>query len=96
VSKSGKRKKRQQKSSSSKLVNYNLFNQKITFEFLKAHLWTAADILRGSLDPADYRQPDLMTLLFIKRLNDTFEENVEKLVKHEKRGSRICGKKFLL
>jgi hypothetical protein len=33
-------------------ANYTLFNQKITFDFLKAHLWTAADILRGSLDPA--------------------------------------------
>jgi type I restriction enzyme M protein len=45
-------------------------------------LWAAADILRGSLDPADYRQP-IMTLLFIKRLNDTFEENAEKLIKEE-------------
>ena len=34
----------------------------------------------GALDPADYRQP-IMTLLFIKLLNDTFEENAEKLVK---------------
>jgi integrase len=63
-------------------VNYTLFNQKITFDFLKSHLWAAADILRGSLDPADYRQP-IMTLLFIKRLNDTFEENPEKLIKEE-------------
>ena len=46
-------------------------------------MWTAADILRGSLDPADYRQP-IMTLLFIKRLNDTFEENAEKLIKEGK------------
>ena len=30
--------------------------KKTTFEFLKAHLWSAAEILRGSLDPADYRQ----------------------------------------
>jgi type I restriction-modification system DNA methylase subunit len=37
----------------------------------------AADILRGSLDPDDYRQL-IMTLLFINRLNDTFEENVDK------------------
>lgn len=63
----------QQEESSSKPVNYTLFNQKITFEFLKAHLWAAADILRGSLDPAHYRQP-IMTLLFIKRLNDTFKD----------------------
>lgn len=63
---------------SSKPVNFTLDTQKITFEFLKAHLWSAADILRGSLDAGEYRQP-VMTLLFLKRLNDTFEENVEKL-----------------
>jgi type I restriction enzyme M protein len=56
---------------------------KLTFEFLKSHLWSAADILRGSLDPSEYRQP-VMTLLFIKRLNDTFEENAEKLIKQGK------------
>ena len=69
-------KSKEQQESSSKPVNYTLFNQKITFEFLKAHSWAAADILRGSLDPAVYRQP-IMTLLFIKRLNDTFEENAK-------------------
>ena len=47
---------------------------------LKSHLWNAADILRGSLDASEYRQP-VMTLLFLKRLNDTFEENAENLVK---------------
>ena len=63
-----------------KSVNYSLNSQKITFDFLKSHLWSAADILRGSLDASEYRQP-VMTLLFLKRLNDTFEENAEKLVK---------------
>ena len=53
---------------------------KITLEALKSHLWKAADILRGSLDAQEYRQP-VMTILFLKRLNDLFEENVEKLVK---------------
>ena len=38
-----------------------------------------ADILRGPLDPADYRQP-VMTLLFLMMLNDTFEENAEEHV----------------
>ena len=62
-------------------INYTLDNPtKVTFEFLKAHLWSAADILRGSLDASEYRQP-VMTLLFLKRLNDTFEENAEKLIK---------------
>jgi type I restriction-modification system DNA methylase subunit len=46
---------------------------------MNSHLWSA-DILRASLDPGDYRQP-VTTLLFIKRLNDTFEENAEKLKK---------------
>jgi type I restriction enzyme M protein len=66
-----------------KPVNFTIDNQKITFEFLKSHLWSAADILRGSLDPSEYRQP-VMTLLFLKRLNDTFEENAEKLIKQGK------------
>ena len=51
---------------------------KVTLESLKAHLWKAADILRGSLDASEYRQP-VMTLLFLKRLNDGFEERVEEL-----------------
>ena len=54
-------------------------SDKITLEQLKAHLWKASDILRGSLDAQEYRQP-VMTILFLKRLNDTFEENVTKLV----------------
>ena len=63
-----------------KPVNYTLENQKITFEFLKSHLWSAAEILRGSLDASEYRQP-VMNLLVLKRLNDTFEENAENLIK---------------
>jgi len=34
-------------------ANYTIDNQKITFEFLKSHLWSAADILRGSLIQAN-------------------------------------------
>jgi len=51
---------------------------KLTFDALKTHLWNAADILRGSLDANEYRQP-IMTLLFLKRLNDQFEEKAEEL-----------------
>jgi|SRR5215211_8200133 len=86
-------KKKEQQESSSKPVNYTLFNQKITFEFLKTHLWSTADILRGSLDPADYRQP-VMTLLFLKRLNDTFEENAEKLIQEGKSDKEAYGNKI--
>ena len=55
-------------------------SEKVTLEVLKAHLWNAADILRGSLDASEYREP-VMTVLFLKRLNDRFEENVEELIK---------------
>src|SRR2546426_1750319 len=67
-------------------------SDKVTFEFLKSHLWAAADILRGSLDPSEYRQP-IMTLLFLKRLNDTFEENAEKLIKQGKSEKEAYGNK---
>ena len=55
-------------------------SQKVTLESLKQHLWKASDILRGSLDASEYRQP-VMTILFLKRLNDRFEENVDNLRK---------------
>jgi hypothetical protein len=84
--------KKKEKNEPLKPVNYTLYNQKIIFEFLKAQLWSAADILRGSLDPADYRQP-VMTLLFLKRLNDTFEENAEKLIKEGKSEKEVYGNK---
>jgi len=65
-------------------INYTLEDpNKITFDFLKTYLWSAADILRGSLDASEYRQP-IMTLLFLKRLNNTFEENAEKLEREGK------------
>jgi type I restriction enzyme M protein len=51
---------------------------KLAFDVLKTHLWAAADILRGALDANEYRQP-IMTLLFLKRLNDQFEEKAEEL-----------------
>ncbi len=56
---------------------------KVTLDSLKAHLWKASDILRGSLDASEYRQP-VMTLLFLKRLNDRFEENMEGLLNQGK------------
>ena len=68
-----------QNQKSGKPVNYSLDSQKISFEFLKSHLWSATDILRGSLDSSEYRQP-VMTLLFLRRLNNTFEENAQNLI----------------
>ena len=73
-------------------INYTLEKlKKITFEFLKSHLWGAADILRGALDASEYRQP-IMTILFLKRLNDTFEENSERLEKKKEKVTKKPGK----
>ena len=37
----------------------------------------------GSLDPIDHRL-SVMTLLFMKRLNDAFEENEEKVIQADR------------
>ncbi len=71
---------------------------KLTLESLKRHLWDAADILRGSLDAQEYRQP-VMTVLFLKRLNDTFEENVANLIEsglNEKKALQEFRHKFFV
>ena len=46
---------------------------------LEQYLWSAADILRGSIDSSDYKTY-IFGLLFVKRLSDRFEEETEKLI----------------
>jgi type I restriction enzyme M protein len=53
---------------------------KVSLETLKAHLWESANILRGSIDAADYKNY-IFGLLFLKRLSDVFEEEAEKIEK---------------
>lgn len=48
----------------------------LTLQQLSNHMWGAADILRGSIDAADYKHY-IFGLLFYKRLCDVWEEEFE-------------------
>lgn len=54
-------------------------SDKLTVDALERHLWSAADILRGSIDSSDYKQY-IFGLLFLKRLSDVFVEEAQKLI----------------
>lgn len=55
-------------------------DKKLSREQLERYLWSAADILRGSIDSGDYKNY-IFGLLFLKRLSDRFDEECEALVK---------------
>lgn len=52
---------------------------KLSVDQLERYLWSAADILRGSIDSSDYKS-FIFGLLFLKRLSDRFDEECEALV----------------
>ncbi len=51
----------------------------VTVDQLERYLWSAADILRGSIDSSDYKNY-IFGILFLKRLTDVFVEEAEKLI----------------
>ena len=51
----------------------------LTSQELQSKLWQAADILRGLIDSADYKNY-IFSMLFLKRLSDRFDEEVENAV----------------
>ncbi|MEO8902619.1 MAG: class I SAM-dependent DNA methyltransferase [Polyangiaceae bacterium] len=54
--------------------------EKLSVDKLERYLWSAADILRGSIDSSDYKNY-IFGLLFLKRLSDRFEEECEALLR---------------
>ncbi len=51
----------------------------LTKQELESKLWQAADILRGQIDSADYKNY-IFSILFLKRLSDRFEEEIQEAV----------------
>ncbi|GAB2769642.1 type I restriction-modification system subunit M [Salinimicrobium soli] len=51
----------------------------LKLDTLESWLWESANILRGSIDSSDFKNY-IFGLLFLKRTNDTFEEEVENLM----------------
>ncbi len=55
-------------------------SERLSIDKLEGYLWSAADILRGSIDSSDYKNY-IFGLLFLKRLSDRFDEECEALLK---------------
>ena len=51
----------------------------LTKQELESKLWQAADILRGQIDSADYKNY-IFSVLFLKRLSDRFNEEIQDAV----------------
>ncbi len=56
-------------------------SQKISLQQLESFLWESADILRGNLDPSEFKDY-IFAIMFLKRISDSFDEEQEKII-HE-------------
>ena len=55
---------------------------KLDLATLESWLWDSANILRGSIDSSDFKNY-IFGLLFLKRANDVFEEEVERIMQRD-------------
>ena len=63
-------------------------SKELTLQELKSYLWGSANILRGSIDAADFKNY-ILGMLFFKRLSDVYDEEYEKLL--EKVGPELAS-----
>lgn len=61
----------------------------------EAKLWTAADKLRGNMEPSDYKHVSL-GLIFLKYISDAFEAKREALLKNASNSLRRVGRRASL
>ncbi len=55
-------------------------SEELSLQELKSYLWESANILRGSIDAADFKNY-ILGMLFFKRLSDVYDEEYEELLK---------------
>lgn len=60
----------------------NMTDKKLSLDTLESWLWDSANILRGSIDSSDFKNY-IFGLLFLKRSNDVFEEEVEAIMERD-------------
>ena len=48
-------------------------SEKITLQQLESFLWESANILRGKMDAAEFKDY-IFSIMFLKRISDSFDE----------------------
>jgi hypothetical protein len=82
-----KKKPRSDVAASKTAVNYTLFDQKITFDFLKSHLWAAAEM---SSKPESRRYGNPPIALINAMIISTIFSTIAFLISHAELTNSLC------